>query len=75
MVDLLKFVLLLVVGFSSVQAAVVIREEEIWPNHVVRQVPEFRAAATVTTVVTTTATDATTITIKYAHTCSPTELN
>lgn len=75
MVDLLKFVLLLVVGFSLVQAAVVIREEEIWPNHVVRQVPEFRAAATVTTVVTTTATDATTITIKYAHTCSPTELN
>ncbi|KAI9563656.1 hypothetical protein GHT06_011120 [Daphnia sinensis] len=73
MVDLLKFILLLVAGFSSVQTAVVMREEEIWPNHVVRHVPEFRAAATVTTVVTTTATDATTITIKKRFDCAKLE--
>lgn len=49
----------------------VMREEEIWPNHVIRQEPEFRAAATVTTVITTTATDATTLTMKYVVTFSP----
>ena len=62
MAYLLNFLIVLIIAFT--QAAVVREESPLWHNQVIRQMPEYRAAATVTTVVTTTATDATTITIK-----------
>jgi hypothetical protein len=62
MAHLLNFCLVLIIAF--VQAAVVREESPLWNNHAIHQMPEYRAAATVTTVVTTTATGPTTITIK-----------
>jgi hypothetical protein len=62
MADLPNILFVLII--ASVQAAVVREESPLWNNHAIHQLPEYRAAATVTTVVTTTATGPTTITIK-----------
>nr|CAH0101975.1 unnamed protein product [Daphnia galeata] len=71
MAHLLNFCLALIVAF--VQAAVVREESPLWNNHAIHQMPEYRAAATVTTVVTTTATGPTTITINKRFDCAKLE--